>query len=758
MQTLSRLFISSIFVLTTVASGQDSLNVSRVTQAFWNHPITSFSFVIQNGLVYNFGIGIGLPTSTALSIIDLTNPSVQRQIGFLPLHLDWNASIVISNNNVVITESDTFAVVDVSNPDNLILRSFTLAQNGVSTTAMVDDLFYICGMDSVLRAYDLSHPEDPQLVDSIWLGVLPAQCIAKGRIVILTGDECRIVTLNQADELEVISTIDHFAKSISVEDNLLAIGSGNDGSYLYDITNSASPQQLTWIEGAAHHVMLWQNRLLMGWTVEQRPDGIDGTAECSIVRVLNLSDVRNPRSQGELVYRHDFDWGGPIYKTDGNVLISGVNILYRDPATFEAEILEALLGCNNIFIHNGQKYANKLWNLGAFDFVGDITIAQSSYIRNTRIGSFFASYGQFLFTSDWRSDEYVTVLNLGNPDRIEDAGRWRSHYNGRNYVLKSVVIKDHYLFAITANSHLLIYDCANAPAALELISVTPLPFTPLVEGNPIQIETDHDQVWISSNQGGIIGVDVTDLRNPRINSLIENARRMTCFSIQDTVMYVGFAERGKGLQIYNIATPLEPYLVDSLPEFQTISSMDIQAQHCFLSGVRSFEEQYHAGLYVLDLTNNVSPRVTGHYTFRIDSLGQDNSGPKPVDYLLEAPLLYTAENNYLGVYDVSEILAAPPISDLTNHPVLFALSTFPNPFNSSVTISFTVGAQGLAPLRLAIFDISGRLVADLTAADPPRSAGMHKVTWDASSVGAGVYFIRLEAGTEVRTEKIVLMR
>jgi hypothetical protein len=42
--------------------------------------------------------------------------------------------------------------------------------------------------------------------------------------------------------------------------------------------------------------------------------------------------------------------------------------------------------------------------------------------------------------------------------------------------------------------------------------------------------------------------------------------------------------------------------------------------------------------------------------------------------------------------------------------------------------------------------------------DGRKEAGKHKVVWDASDVGAGVYFVRLEAGEEVRTQKIVLMR
>jgi len=93
-------------------------------------------------------------------------------------------------------------------------------------------------------------------------------------------------------------------------------------------------------------------------------------------------------------------------------------------------------------------------------------------------------------------------------------------------------------------------------------------------------------------------------------------------------------------------------------------------------------------------------------------------------------------------------------------PQEFSLSAFPNPFNSTTTISFQSPhaiAGGVGGVSLRIYDISGRLVVDLTAADPPRSAGEHKVTWDASSVGAGVYFVRLEAGDKIATQKILFL-
>ena len=80
---------------------------------------------------------------------------------------------------------------------------------------------------------------------------------------------------------------------------------------------------------------------------------------------------------------------------------------------------------------------------------------------------------------------------------------------------------------------------------------------------------------------------------------------------------------------------------------------------------------------------------------------------------------------------------------------------FPNPFNSSTTISYNLPKAGWT--RMDVVDLNGRLVrrlVDRTA----QQAGHYTVCWDASGVGAGVYFVRLESGGEARTLKMMMVK
>jgi hypothetical protein len=90
----------------------------------------------------------------------------------------------------------------------------------------------------------------------------------------------------------------------------------------------------------------------------------------------------------------------------------------------------------------------------------------------------------------------------------------------------------------------------------------------------------------------------------------------------------------------------------------------------------------------------------------------------------------------------------------------FALEqNHPNPFNPATTIEYSTPAAG--PVRLNIYDVSGRLVKTLVDEETP--AGPHKQTWNGrnnagSVVSAGVYFARLEFQGKQLSRKLILLK
>ena len=82
------------------------------------------------------------------------------------------------------------------------------------------------------------------------------------------------------------------------------------------------------------------------------------------------------------------------------------------------------------------------------------------------------------------------------------------------------------------------------------------------------------------------------------------------------------------------------------------------------------------------------------------------------------------------------------------------LAARPNPVRTTTTLAFETAVAG--PVRLDVFDATGRLVA--TLADGPHAAGAHAVPFDASALSSGVYVVRLVAGSESQARQIVVVR
>jgi hypothetical protein len=118
--------------------------------------------------------------------------------------------------------------------------------------------------------------------------------------------------------------------------------------------------------------------------------------------------------------------------------------------------------------------------------------------------------------------------------------------------------------------------------------------------------------------------------------------------------------------------------------------------------------------------------------------------------------------------DDLRLVATPPppvptavLEDYTSsRPQRFTLDqNFPNPFNSSTVIRFELPQSG--EVELAVYNLAGQKVATLLAG--AREAGGYTVNWDGRDQGektlaSGIYLYRLQAGAQVETRKLLLLR
>ncbi len=140
----------------------------------------------------------------------------------------------------------------------------------------------------------------------------------------------------------------------------------------------------------------------------------------------------------------------------------------------------------------------------------------------------------------------------------------------------------------------------------------------------------------------------------------------------------------------------------------------------------------------------------------------------------EMHVIDAASGDVLSVYQTGSgprgvVLVAPSLPEVATdiaqqaRPVAFALpQPFPNPFNASTRIAFTLSERGIGtPVQLAVYNIAGQRLRTLIEAK--RKSGTHSIDWDGRDdegreVASGVYLVRLQVPAAVAVKKITLLR
>ena len=88
-------------------------------------------------------------------------------------------------------------------------------------------------------------------------------------------------------------------------------------------------------------------------------------------------------------------------------------------------------------------------------------------------------------------------------------------------------------------------------------------------------------------------------------------------------------------------------------------------------------------------------------------------------------------------------------------PSGYALTNYPNPFNPTTTISYTLEKPEAVSIR--VYSIDGKLVAQLLN-NELQNAGGHRITFDGSSLESGVYVYQLQTASSTLLGKMTLIK
>ena len=79
---------------------------------------------------------------------------------------------------------------------------------------------------------------------------------------------------------------------------------------------------------------------------------------------------------------------------------------------------------------------------------------------------------------------------------------------------------------------------------------------------------------------------------------------------------------------------------------------------------------------------------------------------------------------------------------------------YPNPFNPSTTISFSLPSSEI--VKIKVYNLLGEEIAEI--GDQIFSAGLNQVTFNANGLASGIYLISIETKSTRLSQKIALMK
>ncbi|MBD3348130.1 MAG: DUF333 domain-containing protein [Candidatus Eisenbacteria bacterium] len=152
------------------------------------------------------------------------------------------------------------------------------------------------------------------------------------------------------------------------------------------------------------------------------------------------------------------------------------------------------------------------------------------------------------------------------------------------------------------------------------------------------------------------------------------------------------------------------------------------------------------GWYERDISIGDHVSLTSQFRARFDA--SDLGGGSVVEAGLDAFVVSSLSCESTGIDDTS----GPRLNVLHQNA--------PNPFNPRTFIRYELPAARTVSLR--IYDSAGRVVRTLVPLQR-RSAGTHIIAWNGTDdagkeVGSGAYFYRLEAGEDVLSRKMILLK
>ncbi len=729
-------FFLAVFLTSLSAFAQDSSGVSCNYRERL-HPGRIYDSVVRDHYAF-------VRTNDEFIVVDITNPASPQEQFYTPLKGGVTAQIALMGNYALITGCvyvpqflRVVYVFDISNPVHPILidtarLSFDY-NHQPKIFALNDSIFsFNCSADTVTfyRLSSLHHPvrlRDYVIPGFRYLAIADSNLNATS----LVNDTMQFLTYRfiSPDSMQWRGSCNLHQRDHYQYINQMVI----DGHYAYvpsdtslvDVIDIANPDAPTVIS-TTHFVS----------------HGFPGIAKLGNYLYLygdqqeiHIVDVSNPSAP---VLLHSESYCGDSTNSLGCVY----NLFFSHDTMFIVDYSRGLwinriqngsqiseLGgyfdngdaCGVAISNNHCYLADGTAGLRIYDVSGTMPVSISQMQFNspvTRIDT--VGHYAYIFCAD--SILIYDISNLTSPVRSGGLAF-------QDCVPIDMAVSSHYAYIRYAgDDYLKTFDVANPayPILLGSISIGSLPYFNtrlLLKDSTIYLATDN-------------GLETINISHPDRLTHHHIYTNGECydFSIHGNTLYCGTYDT---LWMYDIANP------DTITVTGYYHNEGSEIYYNFLTN-SDYLFGWGAGLRVLNVSDPVHPHEVGFFEQAVS----------PMNYLIDRSHLYSACGTYFNIYDVSQALGVVDRIS-TELPQNFELKqNYPNPFNNSTTIEYSLPTT--SHVNLKVFDVQGREIGTLV--NFLQHPGTYRVQFDGRSLASGTYFLRLQAGSTMKTQKLMLLK
>ena len=719
-----------LFVITLIAPNtlpaQDSLNVTLAGQIdYWD---TVNDAALSEHYVYCAAGRAGL------RVIDIENPENPQEIAFMDTPGEAEG-LFVSNDFVYLASGQGgLRIISVQDPYDPVEIGFydpTHWTSNAYNVVVSDEIAYLADGQAGLKTLDVSDAGNPVLMDSII-----THNFGIGTTEVTVNGSCACILWAISGFGSVFSTID-----ISDPNNLIELDDTNLGAYSMDIESA---------NGLVYAV--------------QHPYGLfifDVTEPSSIVEIGSFNQPGSDKGVSvidEIAYLHSGTYGNWIldmvnpsapelianyddypYIMDMDISdtlgaascgLSGLAIMDLTrpevPDTFSTIKKPGCL--NDIIVRDNYAFAIQEYDdLVIFDISSPDNPFEIGRCGLSGECMSIALEGDYCYITTYSTGclHIVDVSELSTP--IEISNRYFQFYC---YGVE--VAGDFAYVGVGATSRLVIVDISNPLAPVERGYIN-------MGGNPVNLFADGNLAYVAATYGGLKLYDVSDPDNPQFVSEFSNAEDAMDVYVADDTAYI--ADGSVGLILVDYSDSLRPEEISTFSDVAGSVSLDFFNGYVYLACEES-------GIRLIDVGDPQNPAETGYYI----SQGIGCAVAANAEYA------YVADANYFTVLDISQAVNIEQRLSPYQPFCISLLPNYPNPFNSATTITFSLNRAGKVTLN--IYNIAGQSVEAVR--EPPLPtwypAGTHEVTWNAERFASGVYIVRLEVLSGMRTRQHIEVR